>query len=302
MKYYYIHPFKPQYFFPKGFKKYNLFLNFFSPYTKIGTFSWLLFKTFSFYRFLFSISNIEKFIPEFTIRKIIGYNAIMAFNKGSIGPEQKITALGILHQKPFFLKYGQTKIAKFNITNEYNILKQISNLDTIPKVLDFYSDNNQVLLKTNVFKGERLKNIQIDKYIVDQLILISKQKVDCIKITSSDLQTTFTHGDFCPWNLMSENGKILIYDWEMAGIYTLGFDLFTFIFQTHFLLDSEINISKAIDVNITAIDYYFTHFSISDWELYLKAYAEEKLSLEKLKGDKGMIGKYSKLLDYANKA
>lgn len=268
----------------------------------MGRISWFLFTRFSLYRNLFSKSNIEQFIPEGAIKQILGEDTIMAFNTGTVGPEQKVTGLGVINKKEFFIKYGQTKIAKFNITNEYNILKQISNLDIIPKVLDFYTDNNQVLLKTNVFKGKRLKNKQIDQHIVDQLIMISSQKVDCVKITSSNLQTAFSHGDFCPWNLMSDNGKVLIYDWEMAGIFTLGYDLFTYIFQTHFLLHSEIHIGKTISDNITAIDYYFTHFRINDWKLYLKAFAEKKLSLEELKGDERMINKYSKLLHYANKA
>ena len=42
----------------------------------------------------------------------------MAFNKGTFGPEQKITALGIDNNNEFFIKYGQTDIAIKNIMNE----------------------------------------------------------------------------------------------------------------------------------------------------------------------------------------
>ena len=80
MKYFYIHPFKPQYFFPKGFKKHAVFISFFKPYSLIGKISWALFRTFWIYRVLFGKKNIEAFIPEKAIRKIIGLEPIMAFN------------------------------------------------------------------------------------------------------------------------------------------------------------------------------------------------------------------------------
>ena len=302
MKYYYIHPFKHQYFFPIGFKKYDLFLNFFSPYSKMGRISWLLFTKFSMYRLFFTKKNIESFIPEKNIKKIIGKDAVMAFNLGTIGPEQKITGLGVYNKEEFFIKYAQTKIAIVNVTNEYHILKQIEHLDKVPKVLDFYTDNNQVLLKTHVLKGERLKDKSIDKNIIDQLILLSKQKVDCSRTTSSNLLTCFSHGDFCPWNMMSNNGEILLFDWEMAGTYTIGYDLFTYIFQTRFLLNAEITIEETVFENIKAIEYYFSHFNISDWKLYLRAFTDNKISLEQLKGDNGMLTKYLKLLEYAREA
>lgn len=302
MKYFYIHPFKPQYFFPQGFKKHALFLDFFSPYSRVGRISWFLFTRFAFYRVLFSKSNLEEFIPENAIKRIIGENAVMAFNIGTIGPEQKITGLGVLNQKEFFIKYGQTKIAIANVTNEHNILNQIDHLDKVPKVLDFYSDNNQVLLKTNVLEGKRLNDKPIDKSIIDQLILLSKQKVDCSKRTSSNLLTCFSHGDFCPWNMMANNGEVLLFDWEMAGTYTLGYDLFTYIFQTCFLLKPETPIKTIIVENIKAIDYYFSHFNISDWKPYLITFSQEKVRLEELKGDEGLFSKYLKLLKYAKEA
>jgi tRNA A-37 threonylcarbamoyl transferase component Bud32 len=302
MKYFYIHPFKPQYFFPKGFKKHALFLNFFSPYSRLGQVSWYLFKKVFFYRLLFSKTNIETFIPEKTIRKIIGEDAIIAFNTGTIGSEQKITALGVSNQKEFFIKYCQTKIAKANVRNEYIILKQIDHLEIVPKVLDFYSDNNQVLLKTSVLEGRRLNDKPIDKNIIDQLLLLSEQKINCTKSSSSHLSTTFTHGDFCPWNIMFKSGKIFVFDWEMAGSYTLGYDLFTYIFQTHFLLNPEIPINNIVFENIKAIEYYFSHFSISDWKPYLRSFTDDKISLEQLKSDKGLLTEYLKLLKYAKEA
>ncbi len=36
MKYYYLHPGKPRYFFPKGFQQHPLFFSFCRPYSKKG--------------------------------------------------------------------------------------------------------------------------------------------------------------------------------------------------------------------------------------------------------------------------
>lgn len=302
MKYYYIHPFKKQYFFPKGFERHDIFLNFYVPYTIIGKISWLLFSKCSLYRSLFSTHKLDLFLPEDNIRNIIGLSSTVAYNLGSLGLEQKITALGVAKHTKFFIKYGQTRHARFNVTNEYNILKQIDCLGIAPKVLAFYSDDNQVLLKTNVFEGTRLSDRKIDKSIIDILILLSKQEINCTKTISSNLLTTFSHGDFCPWNMMSNNSEILLFDWEMAGTYTLGYDFFTYIFQTRFLLTSKISIKNIIDENIGAIKYYFSHFDITDWLSYLKAFTDHKISLEQLKVDKGLLNQYIKLLDYIKEA
>ena len=102
-------------------------------------------------------------------------------------------------------------IAKENVTNEHFILKQLSNLDFVPKVLDFYSDDAQVLLKTNVLKGERFLMTTLDHNILKQIITIANQKVKCVKTTQSSLKTCFAHGDFCPWNMMTNNHNILIF-------------------------------------------------------------------------------------------
>jgi hypothetical protein len=302
MKYFYIHPFKPQYFFPKGFKKHDLFLKFFIPYSLQGKISWFLFSTMALYRALFSKNNIECSIPEASIRSIVGITPLMAFNTGTKGPEQKITALGIDNNNEFFIKYGETVIAKRNVTNEHFILKQISHLDFAPNVLAFYEDQNKVLLKTNVLKGERLSKTTLDHKIINQLIIIASQKIECIKTTQTSLKTAFAHGDFCPWNMMTKDHNILIYDWEMAGNYTLGYYLFTFIFQTKFLLEPKKTISNILKENDKLIKHYFSNFKIINWNDYLIAFTDDKITLETSKGAKGMITQYLKLLAYAKKA
>lgn len=302
MKYFYIHPFKPQYFFPKAFKKHEVFISFFKPYSLIGKISWGLFRTFGLYRMLFRKTNIEAFIPENEIRKIIGLKPLMAFNTGTPGPEQKITGLGWDKNNYFFVKYAQTPLAIKNVVNENNILSQLSGLDFVPKIQNFHQDEKQVLLKTDVLKGTKLGNTPLNETILNCLYKLSELSITSENKYASSVQTVFSHGDFCPWNMMEQDGRILIFDWEMGGEFPLGYDVFTFVFQTHFLLEPEKPIQSILSENKVIIDQYFNRFNISDWNMYLTSFSKVKVDLEKKKGVKGMLPQYKSLLDYAEKA
>ena len=302
MEYFYIHPFKPQYFFPKAFKKHEVFISFFKPYSSIGKISWALFRHLSLYRLLFGKTNIEAFIPENAIRKIIGEEPLMAFNTGTPGPEQKITSLGWDKNNYFFIKYAQTPLAIKNVVNEYKILHQLSGLDFVPQIEDFYQDDNQVLLKTDVLLGTRLGNSPLNQIILNCLFTIAEQTITSENKTTSSLKFVFAHGDFCPWNMMQQNEHILLFDWEMGGNYPFGYDLFTFLFQTKFLLEPEKSIQSILYTNKDIIDQYFNHFEIYDWNNYFIAFSMVKISLEKKKGVKGMLSQYKILLEYAEKA
>ena len=302
MKYFYIHPFKPQYFFPKDFKDHKIMCSFYSPYSTVGTVSWQLFNKSSLYRAFFGQNNIEKHIPETKIRKIVGEKAIMAFNTGTPGIEQKITALGVLNDAEFFIKYAQTALAKNNVTNEHHVLRQLSSLNYVPKVLDFYKDAQQVLLKTSVLKGGRLSLIVMNDKLLACLFNLEEMYVKTNNVLDTSLKTGFAHGDFCPWNMMMKEQQILLYDWEMAATYPLGYDLFTFIFQTSFILTPQKKIDSIFTGNKSFIIKYFSHFSISDWKEYLVAFAKQKINFETSKAPKGLLSQYKMLLDYAEKA
>jgi len=302
MKYFYIHPFKPQYFFPKTFKKHAVFISFFRPYSRIGKISWGLFRTFGLYRMFFAKINIEVFIPENEIRKIIGSNPLMAFNAGTSGPEQKITGLGWDKNNYFFIKYAQTPLSIKNILNEYNVLCQISGLDFVPQIQTFHQDEKQVLLKTDVLIGIKLGNVRLNETILNCLYKLSELSIASDNKYAPSVKTVFSHGDFCPWNMMEQDGRILLFDWETGGEYPLGYDVFTFLFQTHFLLEPENPIQSVLSENKVVIDQYFHHFKIFDWNIYLTIFSRVKVDLEKKKGAKGMLSQYKNLLDYAKKA
>lgn len=288
MKYFYIHPFKPQYFFPKGFIKHPVFASFFKPYSIFGAISWWLFNNFSIYRLCFSKNNIENFIPEQKIRKIIASEALMAFNTGTEGLEQKVTALGWGEKEYFFIKYAVTDIGRKNVQNEGNILRQICHLDFVPQILNHVNESDFTLIKTTVLKGVRLSNQKIDNELISILVKLVEEKIIAQEDAAKPTVTCFAHGDFCPWNMMRHDNKIQVFDWEMAGFYPFGYDLFTFIFQAPFLLSPKKSNRDILKENEIWIHRFFAHFSIKDIKDYLRYFVNEKVEFE-MKKDKNSL-------------
>jgi hypothetical protein len=283
MRYYYLHPFKPQYFFPEGFKDYDLFLNFFKAYTWKGAVSWWLFNHIPFYRACFRINNIESSIPAEEIRQMAKTRAILAFNIGTPGPRQKINVLGTGSGAPFFLKFAQKPEARMDVMNEHKILTELAEYNFSPNVKDFCESGKKVLLKTNILKGTRVGPLNMDEQLFQLLLSLAEMKFDTSRsITlSKSSKTVFSHGDFGPWNMMQKpNQKLLLYDWETAGQYPLGYDLFTFIFQSNFLLNSRKTIRQIIRDHKKWITPYFHYFEVSEWEKYLTEFAEIKINHE----------------------
>lgn len=302
MPYFYIHPFKPQYFFPEKFDEHELFLSFYQPYTKVGGISWFMFRSSKFYRNLFRLNSIASYVPEVEINELLGQPDILVFNRGTIGPEQKISGLGRDKNGYFFFKYATTPLGIKNVKEEFSVLCQIQGKDIIARILDFKSSPKRVLLKTSILSGSRYDDTEFNDDILNTLIEIAQWPVTTSRNFQSSLKKSFAHGDFCPWNMMKEKNKILLFDWEMAANYPLGYDLFTFIFQTSFLLNSRKDVSKIFTENKAGIDRFFSQFGIGNWLDYLKAFTEIKISLEENKPGGFLQRKYKELLYFVAKA
>lgn len=302
MSYFYFKPWSPQYFFPENFEDHPFFLSFFQSYSFKAKVIWWLWRNFSSFRELFKIENIEKYVPETLIRSELNGNPALAFNTGTPGPEQKITVLGFISNTSFFLKIGQSEIAIKNILNEKIILTQLKQHNFVPQVLELIERKGFVLLKTTVIDGVRLSNIKLNMAILNLLIAINSIQVESQVNFGNRAIKVFSHGDFCPWNLLSSNGDIKVFDWELAGNYPLGYDLFTFIFQTSFLLNPKITFDHLIKENFHFISHYFAAFKVSNWNLYLVDFAQIKFQSELNKKNSYLCPKYKDLIFYAQKA
>jgi hypothetical protein len=302
MGYFYFKPGCPQYFFPENFKKHIFLLSMFQPYNFKGKLSWWAWKNFKLVRKMFFLEDIERFIPESLIRKHLIGNPILAFNTGSPGPEQKITALGFYDNEPFFIKFGQNNVARINVRNEAKILKQLQHLAFVPKLFEMTEHNEFTLLKTSLLLGKRFTSFKVNNDIIAILLRIIQLDIKTEKNFTGNVRIGFAHGDFCPWNLMATNGNIEVFDWEMAGSYPLGYDLFTYIFQPAFLLNPKTNISQLIGENEEFINAFFKTLNISSWQEFLIGFAEVKLQLETDKKNQRLMPFYKELLKYAKKA
>jgi len=297
MKYYYLHPGCPRYFFPEGFQDHPLFFSFCRPYAKKAAISWWLFRNITPYRWAFSMADIEAFVPEKAIRRIVGMDALLAFNAGTLGPEQKTTALGWDGADYFFLKYAHTPLAVGNVRNEHEVLQRITTLDFVPRVLDFVEADGAVLLKTSVVQGGGIP-AGLSPTVLDILDRLTGISIGAESYPSDGLRYGFAHGDFCPWNMVNQGGKVLVYDWEMAGNYPLGYDLFTYIFQTSFLLTPEKTIPEILSECSKMMVRYFEQLGVADWYRYIEAFAQAKADYIQTQGDKGLLNAYTRLLKF----
>ncbi|MGM0407490.1 MAG: phosphotransferase [Bacteroidota bacterium] len=301
MRYYYYNPFNRQYYFPEGFEKYSIFQGFYQPYTMAGHILWFVWKNYRWFRHLYYEDNAEKFLPIDQLKKHVDSDSIMAFNRGAPGVEQKLTILGLdrLKNTEFFIKYADKEISVNNVLNEGNILKQLD-LDFVPKLKLLHKNDKYTLIQTEVVKGERLADLSINKQLVNVLLTLSEQNIITRGKIKTTLKCSFAHGDFCPWNLIVDNNKIYIYDWEMADHYPLGYDLFTFIFQTSFLISPGKKLEKILDsATLEHINFYFNNFHIKDWRPYLYEFANLKFNREFNKQNRRLFPNYLKLKKYA---
>jgi len=299
-KYYYFNPFIKQYYFPKGFAKYQLFTNFYQPYTLKGRLLWMAWLKSSVLRSFCIERNPKKVLPLINLEKYVPKKSMLAFNRGTEGVEQKTTVLGIDTEngEQFFIKYAETKLAQSNVHKEGIVLQQIQQLDFVPEILLHENNDTFTLLKTTVLQGKRHTNETVDTRIIAILKTIAIQKVSVSNAQETHLQTSFAHGDFCPWNMMNYQESIWVFDWELASNYPLGYDLFTYVFQTNSLLHPKKNIELVYQQNKETIVELFNHWEISNHIPYLVAFANIKLELERKKQNDALISAYEQLVNY----
>lgn len=292
-KYYYFPPFRPQFYFPK--KKFKQFTKFYEPFSFKAKLFWFVFLNIPLAKEIFIIRETQ--LPKH-FRKIIEIldikDASVFFNTGTPGPEQKITAIAKNNTKQRFIKFGETDLAMRLIQNEVETLRTMNTqacFKSIPKVIDSFKAEDFCYLVTNVINGEKLKAIEFSPPIFEFLTAFQIKTQ-----TKHDLYQIFSHGDFCPWNIIVEdNGNIVPVDWEMASLKTLGYDLFTYIFHTNFLLFPQKRPDDIIKKNKVWIEQYFHHFNVKEYDKYLLSFVTDRLKQESKSPNQKLYKKYQQL-------
>jgi thymidylate kinase len=254
---------------------------------------------------------------------ILDYKKNWALFTGTIGPNNK----AILYANNSFFKIATTPNAQELINREYSILEMINrnqNLFITPKSTQI---SNEVIQLSDVSEnGTRTKSITTShlttllemRNIEPQTTKISEWnsfnslKMDLYSLEDSRIpsnmirkiktliencsenekvELSLSQGDFTQWNMYERNGKIALYDWELASFdKPKGFDYFHFIIQQGVLVDhkSWTNIYKDIievfvgdfgkqlfNNDLDKLNDYLKWYLIINCIHYLKIYSEQ---------------------------
>lgn len=299
-KYVFYPPKNSQFFFPK--ENFKEFQKFYVPYSIKAKIFWCFFKNSKLIRKLFLVEENKIPLPLIEIKEALqiqGEDYRCLINLGTKGEEQKATIIAQQKNKSCFLKFAQSEIASGLVENEYAILKELQHqhIIKVPFIIDYRVsvDKSYIALITNVIKGDKLKQIKLSQPIINLLVKLSEIKPH----KNEKIIKVFSHGDFCPWNILIDNkNNFVLIDWEAGGYKPLGYDLFTFIFQTAFLLEPKQEVLDIIKVNKSFINKYFESFDIISWQPYVYQFARLKVELEQAKKDSLLKHRFEGLLNY----
>lgn len=285
------------YFFPKLTKKsrfiYSLYGNYGGVVAKLY---WWLFLHCSLVRYLNRVESSSVQDVEL-LQTLLEADSVFGINYGTPSPDQKKSILGYDEAgRHFFAKLSQKDNARKLSSNEIFVYQKLADSGLVPKLFDYKVTDDYVFLKTECVEGCHIHGQVSNDQILQILETLRVYHYDeCLK--ADGLKTCFSHGDFCPWNMLESEGRLKIIDWEMAGERSLGHDLFTYVFQTAFLIRREESLENVMQKNRTLIDSYFESAGVNDWEPYLKDFALLKIEEFTRKQDSYMLARYKEVLD-----
>lgn len=299
MKYYRFKTHTTSYYFPELKKNQSYMYGLYSAYgSKIVKLYWWVFKNCFLVRTLHTVNEKNFTFPYELIKTVEGENSLMAFNMGSPGTEQKISILGYDYstQSPFFAKFSQKKRAMELSKNEIRILTALKDTGIATTLFDYKITDSYVFLKTECVQGTRPQSRNINEKVVEIAIQLSKIHLTDLK-EKENIRYSFSHGDFCPWNFLICDGNLRLIDWEMAADRPLGYDIFTYLFQTSFLFEEKA-LTDILKTNESYINAYFQAFDTIDYYPYLKEFVNFKL--KEISPDSSLYPKYQTLYNFCN--
>lgn len=212
-----------------------------------------------------------------------GTKSKMSFNMGSPGAEQKISILGfdLQSRQRFFAKYSQKERARRLTLHEAEIYRMLGSEGLTPRLLTLKENEGGVYMKAEYIQGRRPESRDIDGDILGVAMKLGKYHIEPTPAAQHGLQTSLSHGDFCPWNILVHQGTYRLIDWELAAERPLGYDLLTYICNVSALFEPKMPLIKKIEENKSWLDKYFSSFQIQDYSSYLKTFAHDKAAYER---------------------
>lgn len=298
MKYYRFKTFRTSYYFPEIDSRSRFLYGVYHPYGSLPVkLYWKLFTSCRWIRSLSAVSESQLDFPYRIIMELCPSNAIVSFNLGTPGDEQKISMLGYIpeEEKSFFAKYSTKEKAKALSRNEIRVLRELEGKNLSPVLYDVKDNDEEVFFVTSRVCGQAYSSFELSEQILDILISLGSVKLEEDSI--NELATCLSHGDFCPWNMLQNGTEIRLIDWEMAANRPLGYDLFLFIIHTHLVMGAdERKIRILLKENANYILKYFNTFNISDYRPYLLSFLVTRLKDEREKGHTQMVTHYQQIL------
>lgn len=298
MKYYRFKTFRTSYYFPKTDSRSKFLYGVYHPYgSLLVKLYWKLFTSCKWIRSLSAMEESQLDFPYRAIMKLCPSNAIVSFNLGTPGDEQKISMLGYIPEedKSFFAKYSTKEKAKSLSRNEIRVLRELESKNLSPVLFDVKENDEEVFFVTSRVCGKAYASFELSEQILDILISLGSVRLEDDSI--SKLATCLSHGDFCPWNMLQNGTEIRLIDWEMAANRPLGYDLFMFIIHTHLVMGGDDKeVLELLKKDIHYISKYFQAFNISDYHLYLFSFLTLRIREEQEKNHLQMVERYQKIL------
>ncbi len=283
----YFPPGRKQFYFSKSLLTNGQFPLFYSPSTTKARIIWNLIRKVRLVRNFFTTK--ESKLPNDIKQKLLLVQSsekhLFQINIGTSGPEQKTTIISHGIKESTFYKIGNTKVSKTLIRNEHKILNELNGKFHSPAVLSYYEKGAYTILETNYLFAEKMP----ERHLTEQVFNVLCELVNYRITMNKNLITCLSHGDFCPWNMLIFKEQLYLIDWEMADERPLGYDLFTFIFQTSFLLKPNKNVQEIITEHKAFITQYFKSFNTNDVNEYFNAFVDEKIQHESLKEYKSAL-------------
>ncbi len=303
-KFYFFPPWRKQFFYSdKLIDLKETASLFYHPYILSSKIVWKLWREVKPFRNLFKVysENLPSLFNQIVHNYNLNSDYFFQVNTGTRGIEQKMTILAHgLNGQDLFIKAGVSVLAKKMITNEFKTLKWLNGRLETPLVVESSLSEGLGTIATEVLKAKKVSNIKLNEKVFNYIQSIGELKENKIK---DGLIYVFSHGDCCPWNFLEkDNNKLVLIDWELSEFLPVGYDLFTYIFQTSFLLDPKKSYHNLILENEYWIINYFSIFQIENYTKYLLAFINLKKEKEKEKGNTPLLAKMLKMEKYFLKA
>ena len=254
--------FKSTYYFPALSSRSRFIYSLYGNYGgRAAHLLWWLFTHLTAFRWLNKVEadSVEGFGH---LSELIGRDAVIGINMGTEGPDQKKSVLGYERTtgNRFFAKLATKERAMALSRNEIKVYRLLADTGLVPQLFDWKDDKSFVYLKSECISGNHVHGKVDDRCILDILLTMKERHYEQPSSPNpqpSSLTTCFAHMDFCPWNMIETDKGLRVMDWEMAAEMPLGFDLFTYLLQTHYLIDDSLSGVEVIKNNEKLITDYF---------------------------------------------